>query len=212
MSGAYETFEHNGFTVNIHPDHGADSPDEWGDEGVFLVAFHRQFSVERDGISKPEHVVWYWPKERIVQHLIEEQGYEPADAAGEAESGHVPGYEVFPLQAYIHGGVALSLGDFSCPWDSGQVGWVLVKLTDVGEGRARECAEGLVGAWNQHLSGDVWGYVITDSAGEEVEDGSCWGFYGLEECIEEAVAAAKACLDCGVSFSNTPSNAVCAEE
>ena len=136
--------------------------------------------------------MWYWPKERIVQHLIEDQGYEPADAAAEAESGHIPGYEVFPLQAYIHGGVALSLGSFPCPWDSGHVGWVLVKESDHrddfgehGEARRRR-AEALVEAWNQYLSGDVWGYVIADGDGEEVEHGSCWGFYGLDECIAEA--------------------------
>jgi hypothetical protein len=188
-----ETFEHDGFTVNIHSDHDSEGPDGWGDEGVFLVGFHRQFSVERDGIKSPEDVVWYWPKERIVQHLIEDEGYDPADAKDEAESGHIPGYEVFPLQAYIHSGVSLSLGSFSCPWDSGHVGWVLVKLSEVGEGTtdagrvtARVCAEGLVETWNQYLSGDVWGFVITDSDGAEVEDGSCWGFYGMDECIAEA--------------------------
>ena len=186
MSDAYETIEHNGFTINIHPDRDTESPDDWGDEGVFLVAFHDSFTVKRDGIASPEDVVWYWPKERIVQHLVEQEGYEPADAADEAESGHIPGYEVFPLQAYIHGGVALSLGSFSCPWDSGHVGWVLIKLSDVGDGKARVCAEGLVETWNQYLSGDVWGFVITDSDGDEVGHGSCWGFYGLDACIEEA--------------------------
>jgi hypothetical protein len=61
-------------------------------------------------------------------------------------------------------------------------------MTEVGEGMARKCAEGLVETWNQYLWGDVWGYVITDSDGEEVESGSCWGFYGLDACIEEAKA------------------------
>ena len=45
-------------------------------------------------------------------------------------------------------------------------------------------AKSVVDEWNQYLSGDVWGYVIKDEEGEEVD--SCWGFYGMEDCEEQA--------------------------
>ena len=196
MSAAYETFEHNGFTVNIHPDREADSPDTWGDESVFALGFSRDFHLKRPSLTEVRDVVWYMSKEEIVRFLTEEEGRAEDMAREDAEHFHKPGWEVFPLFAYVHGNTVLSLGEFSCRWDSGQVGYVLVKLTEVGEGTtdagrvtARVCAEGLVETWNQYLSGDVWGYVITDGDGAEVEDGSCWGFYGLDECIEEAKRA-----------------------
>lgn len=31
---------------------------------------------------------------------------------------------ILPIYAYEHGGITLSTGSFSCPWDSGQVGWI----------------------------------------------------------------------------------------
>jgi hypothetical protein len=34
--------------------------------------------------------------------------------------------------------------------------------------------------YDQYLTGDVWGYVIEDSARNELE--SCWGFYGERYC------------------------------
>lgn len=42
--------------------------------------------------------------------------------------------------------------------------------------------------WNQYLSGDVYGYVIEHN-GEHVD--SCWGFYGLDNCKQEAVDSAE---------------------
>ena len=195
MIDPYETLEHNGFTINIHQDTDPTSPSDWENDALFLVGFNdRHFTVHNKSMDItcaadveaymtwdgeiPEEPIHATDCERCEAKADEREAYE------EWKSSHIPGYEVFPLQAYIHGGVALSLGAFSCPWDSGQVGYVLIKLSDVGEGKARECAERLVETWNQYLSGDVWGFSITDSDGEEVE--SCWGIYGLEDCIEDA--------------------------
>lgn len=33
------------------------------------------------------------------------------------------------------------------------------------------------------MNGDVWGYIIEDKDGEQVE--SCWGFYGYDYCETE---------------------------
>ena len=43
----HETFVVGKYTVNIHHDEHADSPDQWGDEDRFVVAWSREFSVER---------------------------------------------------------------------------------------------------------------------------------------------------------------------
>jgi hypothetical protein len=49
-----------------------------------------------------------------------------------------------------------------------------------------------VETYSQYVSGDVWGFVIEDAEGEEVD--SCWGIYGMGSCKEEARAFAKARL------------------
>ena len=196
-----ETFEHNGFTIRLTPDECGESPAQCGDMDRFLVGFHRQFTVhyadKSDGryndnapvIKSKDDAFWYMPKEAIVAHLLDE-GYEPEDAQEEADAGHVPGWRVFQLNAYIHSGVTLSLGEFGCPWDSGQVGWVFVKEENGwGERDGKpitheQIAEWLVDEWNQYLSGDVWCFDIEDSDGEVLD--SCGGIYGMENALEAA--------------------------
>lgn len=102
-----------------------------------------------------------------------------------------------PLYLYDHSGITISTGAFSCPWDSGQVGWIYVtkdKLAeefngDVALAEARITSE--VEEYDQYLTGDVYGYtiyeheefdqdgiVIPPTDGEVVD--SCWGFYGSD--------------------------------
>ncbi len=199
-----ETFEHNGFTIRLTRDEWAESPAERGDMMErFLVGFHRDFTVhyadKRDGryddsapvIRKPEDVLAYMPKEAIVQHFLDE-GYEPDEAQEEAEAAHEPGWIVFPLAAYIHSGVHLSVGSCSvgCQFDSGQVGWVFVKEeNEWGERDGKpitheQSAEWLVDEWNKYLSGDVWAVDILDTDGEILE--SYGGVYGWENALEAA--------------------------
>ena len=158
-----------GFKLEIFQDEDSQSPDEWGNTDAFLVYDHRQFSVERKG---------YDPEE-IFQSFQTKNTYE--------------GYHVFPLFAYIHSGVSLSLGRSEYPfndrWDTSYRGFVLVKKQKGWSFRrdtARKVAEGIVSEWNMYLSGDVYGYQITDKDDNHVD--SCWGYYGLDYAKQEAIS------------------------
>ena len=162
---AIKTFTHAGYNVQIHQDDDAQSPDTWGNEDLFLVTTrNRYFEVQRDGFTMD------------------------GCAAGEYKKD----YHVLKLNAYIHSGVALSLGtrgQFSDPWDSGQIGFVLVKKR-CGFRNIVKAAESLVSEWNSHLSGEVYGFVIEEEDGTDVD--SCWGFVGdIKYCIDEAKMAAE---------------------
>jgi hypothetical protein len=194
-----ETFEHNGFTIRLSPDECAESPANDETMERFLVGFHRQFTVhyadKSDGrydddapvIRKPEDVARYISKEAIIQQLQEDGLAFEEEAKEQAEDLYEPGWIVFQLNAYIHGGVALSLGEFGCRWDSGQVGWVFVKEeNEWGDHLTHEMlAQSLVDQWNQYLSGDVWYFTVEDSDGEETDLG-CGGIYGKEDALEIA--------------------------
>ena len=39
-------------------------------------------------------------------------------------------HQKLPLYLYDHSGLTLATTPFSCPWDSGQVGWVLIERKD----------------------------------------------------------------------------------
>ena len=167
---AIEVINYRGHDIEVFQDDDVESPDTWGNEDVFIVHEHRQFNVER-------------------------RGFDPQDIFEYLQSGKklYAGYWVFPLYAYIHSGVSLSLGKntypFTCQWDTSFAGFVLVKRTkgwSWTEEKACVIAGLEVDEWNMYLSGDVYGY--------NSEHGSCWGFYG-EEGMKDMIEDAKAEID-----------------
>jgi len=95
---------------------------------------------------------------------------------------------MLPLYMLDHSGLSISTRPFGCPWDSGQVGYIYATKKAVvatfGDSssktlkKVRDMLEQEVVAYNQYLQGDVWGIIIENEKGEEVD--SCWGFYGHE--------------------------------
>lgn len=157
---AVKSVNYRGRTIEIHQDEDARSPQEDGDLGLFLIANHRQFYVPAPGAAK-----------RIDN--------DPEVAKSPFTKTHW----IFPLEAYIHSGVRLAFGsEGNFPdrrWDVSQVGWVFASKKEWRlSAKARKAAASYIETWNQYLGGEVYGYIV----GEE----SCWGFYGLEYCIEEA--------------------------
>lgn len=156
-------FSHAGYSIKIIQDEDAESPDDQGNTDLFLVTTsNREFEVKRDGFD--------------------------ADAI---HGGELPeGYDIFPLYAYVHSGIALSVsrsGQFADRWDSGQIGFVLVSKTG-GFEDSYKAADSLCDEWNQYLRGDVWGYIIEDH-GEERD--ALWGMWGYDYCVTEAKAEAE---------------------
>lgn len=150
------TETYRGYSISIYPDDWLMSPDEWGDDNLFLVADHRQFYVKRDGFML----------NRMESDEIKALGNQ---------------YHIFPLAAHIHSGVVLSLSrngyPFNDPWDSCYVGAVFASKKEWRpKKKAHNAGQGLVDTWNDYLAGNVWGYVIEDKSSAHVH--SCWGFYG----------------------------------
>ena len=109
---------------------------------------------------------------------------------------------VLPVYMYDHSGITINTTGFSCPWDSGQVGVIYcTKQKAVAEfgkklctktvrEKATACMVGEVKAIDDYLTGNVWGYVVEDADGNELD--SCWGFVGDEGyCLEEGRSAAQ---------------------
>ena len=124
---------------------------------------------------------------------------------GEALSKEYP--VVIPVYAYEHGGMTIRAHSFSCSFDSGQIGFVVVSEATIkreygdvspktiDDATAMAMAE--LKEYNQYLTGDVWGYYIMEKktcdlgCEHEVELDSCFGFYGEENAIDEAERAFK---------------------
>lgn len=200
-----ETYQHEGLTIRIKPDYdgGAECPREWGTTGTILT-FHKQGEygeVTTDDIDVPE---------QAQRHL-------PTDTASAIKfwtrrvKAQYGATVVLPIWHYTHSGMTIRTAPsnpFHCRWDSGLMGLIF----DTPQG-IRDCwgtdnpankpptragiksaLTGEVEVYNTWLSGDVYGYVIEDADGDEVD--ACWGFYGIDDVKEQAEEAAK----CAVKY------------
>lgn len=156
-------------TLRIEHDTDPESPRDWDNLGT-MVCWHRRYKLgdEQPNCRPDEFEI---PKGAIY----------------------------LPLYLYDHSGITMNTIGFSCPWDSGQVGWIYVtrekvleeygwdRLTATGRKQIETYLRSEVETYDQYLQGDVWGYVIEDEDGEQVD--SCWGFYGREYAEQEAATA-----------------------
>jgi hypothetical protein len=164
-----ESIQYKNHTIQIFPDDCAESPRDWDNICEFHCA-HRRYSFGDKGFNYSNG-----------QDCIES-----------AQQAKINGDIVLPLYIYDHSGITISLSPFSCPWDSGQVGFVIVRrekmlsefstkrFTQSLKAKALKIAQGEVETYDQYLRGEVYGYKI-DGDGD-----SCWGYYGLEDCLTEA--------------------------
>ena len=167
---AIETIQYKTHTIKIFPDSYDDSPRSW-DNIAEIHCSHKRYSLGDKNFNY-------------------KNGSDCIEAAQNAQKN---GDIVLPLFMYDHSSITISLSPFSCPWDSGQVGFVIVrkekmlkefsakKFSKFLKNKALKIAEGEVETYDQYLRGEVYGYKI-----DEDDTCSCWGFYGMDECVEEA--------------------------
>jgi hypothetical protein len=172
------------YTLSIEQDTDPLNPRKEYDNVGVMVCFHRRYDLGDDKHGLKSSDFNNWPE--LENFLIKKRG-----AA-----------VILPLYLYDHSGLTIATTPFSCPWDSGQVGFIYCtreailqgwggkRLTKPLRQIAANCLRGEVETYDQYLRGDVWGYEIKDEDDEVVD--SCWGFYGEEYCQQEGEVALKA--------------------
>ena len=153
--------------ISIQYDENAESPREWDNLCIFHIA-HRRYAFG-------------------------DKNYNDFESINDAEKEAKRNKDIIlPLYMYDHSGITISLSPFSCPWDSGQVGFVQISRekvlkefsTKIFYKKLKEkvikIAKGEVETLDKYLCGKVYGYII-----EDIED-SCWGYFSIEEAVKEA--------------------------
>ena len=166
------------FTLSIVRDEDPLNPRLDYDNLGKMICFHKRHNLgDEHNIDPSDFNGW----DEMEEHLTKEH-----DAV-----------IILPLYLYDHSGITIQTTPFSCPWDSGQVGFIYMDrttilneapgnpkiLTKAAKVWAAQCLLTEAQMYDQYLTGDVWGYVIEDSESNEVE--SCWGFYGENYCKAE---------------------------
>ena len=110
---------------------------------------------------------------------------------------------VLPIFLYEHSGITIRTTTFNDRWDSGQVGYIFAtkdkvrkeyskkRISKSLKKKVEEILQAEVKTFDDFLTGNVYGYIVEDEEGNNVDD--CWGFYGdyEEECLTEAREEAK---------------------
>lgn len=217
-----EEIEYRGYNIRIETDEEPMSPREWDNLGTMLCG-HREYNLGDKQMTGK-----YDSSEEEVACTIDPECYdiiaywehEGFDLRGEQHAEQMirkaieRAFEkavVLPLYLYDHSGITISTGPFSCVWDSGQVGWIYVthenirkeygwkRLTKKRLKQIEGYLKGEVDVYDDYLTGAVYGYVVEDPDGIDVEDGSCWGFYGHDHEKSGLLEAARSAVDCEVS-------------
>ena len=173
---ATETKTIGKYKIEVIQDESPYSPREDDNLGT-MVCFHRRYNL---GDSKKHH------------------GFSDSDELNDFIRENKKNIcVILPLYIYDHSGLTMNTTGFSCPWDSSRVGVIYImkkkvreeygwkRITKARIEKIRQYLVGEVETYDQYLTGDVYGYRITDTTNDEVVD-SCWGFYGEEYCMTEA--------------------------
>jgi hypothetical protein len=155
-------------------------PDDFGDQECPLDCLEGADDIK----------VLVWDRRSTLSDRNEFKNDDPNDIPGWA---FFHGYYSFPLFKYEHGAVVYAVTEggnpFHCPWDSGQTGWVLVKIIDWKDSTPLTVAESWAKAITTWCNGWYYGFVIEDQRGEHLD--SCWGFDDDDYCESEALEIAK---------------------
>jgi len=174
------------FEIEIYQDTDPMSPRDWSNLGT-MVCFHNRYKLgDQSGMSMEELKDLVRRKDKDVLAL--------------------------PLYLYDHSGITMRTSPFSCPWDSGQVGYIYITYENIRKNwnvkkvtkklikQTLEILENEVKTYNDYLIGNVYGYVVKKD-GEQID--SCWGYLGDWDGKEYgALVAAKEIVDGYLQSSN----------
>lgn len=181
-------------TLEIYYDEDPPNPrTEWDNLGTMIVWHSRYNLGDNDTYKKrPLSESYYSPEYFLAELANVDYDLLPGEKQNndylldKIRKNHI----ILPLYLYDHSGITISCSRFSCPWDSGQVGWIYIsyedirkeynwkKLTKERKDKIISYLEGEVETYDQYLTGDVYGFKIKDSEDNEIE--SYWGFYGSD--------------------------------
>ena len=153
-----------------------------------MVCFHRRYSLgDKHDYDSNDYNSWDEMEKDIIKN--ENVGV------------------ILPLYLYDHSGITISTSPFSCPWDSGQIGFIFISkkkmLEEYGgkivtkklKERVERYLKNEVKTYDQYLQGEVYGVRVfekeLDEDGDDVEVHSCWGFYSEEDAIEDGMSYVK---------------------
>lgn len=220
MSYTLHTETYKGCTIRLEADDNPGNPRKEFDHAGTVVCWHNRYNLgdEKPRDDSPTDFIlrladpFFEAKARLLgvdtddyNDYHDQLGINDEEAYDQAHDYVHQNYVILPLYLYDHGGITISTGKFSCPWDSGQVGYIYISIEQARKewssdtleeviSRATKYLEGEVSEYDAYLRGDVVGCIAEDEEGDEID--SCWGYYPDEKGNHDyAIEEAKSSID-----------------
>jgi hypothetical protein len=185
-----DVIEYKGYKITVKQDEDSMNPRVDFDNLGTMVCFHGRYNLgdKHEYKSQEEFKDWLRKNEKNVVML--------------------------PLYLYDHSGITMNTTGFgavdSARWDWGMVGVIYVTKEkirkeyslkrNVTKARAEKVLDYLraeVETYDQYLTGDVYGFEVTNPDGEEVH--SCWGYFGSDNEKSGLLESARAEVDADIT-------------
>lgn len=210
MEYVVEEIEYRGHIIKVIQDYvDYESPRDWDNLGT-MICFHSRYDLgDKHGYNTVQDFF-----EDLISRYIddeEEEGfqddlYELSHKDIMNKYHHIidENYIILPLYLYDHSGITMNTSGFSCPWDSGQVGYIYVSNEDAKKEynnnfkeRAELYLKGEVEVYDQFIRGDVYCYSIEPKDENKNINccDSCCGFYGHDFENSGLLEYAKSAID-----------------
>lgn len=159
--------------ITLYPDEDAENPREWAHWSCMYCWDHRNKLGDDNPFRNPEEF-YDWLKEQRVKPVV------------------------LPLYLYDHSGITMRTSSFADPWDSGQVGYIVMTREDATScglkrtwrKQATAILESEVSVYDRWLRGDFFGFEAEELVGDEWEQvDSCWGMFAdtHKELVDDLV-------------------------
>jgi len=194
-----KVYENDKIRVEIHQDDGCGcNPREWDNLGT-MVCFHRRYNLgDKHDYVDPEAfrhslIDEFYPgtferySKMIDDHycsLPDTLSFKQKMEENSSYSDKLWGQKwdklrkeeliILPLYLYDHSGITIRTSPFSCPWDSGQVGWVYCTKKDIRDNfitkrvskqqleHAKKILMSEVSEYDDYLCGNIYGFKQFD--------------------------------------------------
>lgn len=201
-----EKLTYKGYTINIYTDENAENPREAFENVGKMIYSHRRYKLGDEEYKHSSAENWeenssYYFAENYANDIMSF-----INTKYNKKLTFIPDYlnkkmlryiaewlkenvYILPLYIYEHSGVTIKTSSFSCPWDSGMVGFIYVThkkaKEDYGdnngefetfEKRVQVYLTNEVEEFDSYITGAVYRYEVKDEDKNEID--SCSGYYG----------------------------------
>lgn len=174
MYDMIKKIEHKGYTIKVkYDDDNTNNPRDWDNLGS-LVCFHKRYDLgDKHTLTQDD-----------LQELVTSENV-----------------IALPVFMYDHSNISLSTSPFSCQFDSGQIGYIYVtkeklikeQLADKTKEEIETYLKNEIEIYNKYLNSEVYSIEIVKNntctfcnVEHEEHIESCYGFFDLDDCINEA--------------------------